>query len=159
MTESLRTADVLIDCVRSCEMSPSQRSGPERLRSLGRHLIAIGSLELRDFEETLRRQQWRWAVAYAAALETLLHAHGHSPSYWADDVKRTLQALRHVLPTAEYVVPRDLLAGRDLDTARTLTRRLVLQFGQLLEAWPDIVEAAKHLRANGRRVARPIGRS
>ena len=40
-----------------------------------------------------------------------------------------------------------------MDEARTLTRQLVLKFGRLLEAWPDLVEAAKRLRANGRRLA------
>ena len=56
----------------------------------------------------------------------------------------------------DYAVPRDLRAGRTVDDARILTRRLVLRFGQLLEAWPEVVDAAKRLRANGRRLVSPV---
>lgn len=155
-TTGLRTADILISCIAGHEAGPGTLSDQERLRGLGRHLIALGSLERREFEEFLRVQLWRRAGAYAAALESLLLAYGESPSFWADDIKRTLDTLRAALPKEDYTVPRDLLAGRTVDEARALTRRLVLKFGQLLEAWPDIVDAARHLRDTGRRLVHPL---
>jgi hypothetical protein len=54
----------------------------------------------------------------------------------------------------DYLVPRDLRRGRSLEAARELTQRLVLNFGQLLLAWPEMVEAARALRARGHRLAR-----
>lgn len=155
-TTGLTTADILISCIAGHEAGPGTLSDRERLRRLGRRLTALGSLEPGEFDEFLRLHLWRRAAAYAAALETLLRVHGESPRFWADDVKRTLDTLRAALPKEDYAVPRDLLAGRDADEARALTRRLVLKFGQLLEAWPEIVDAAKRLRARGHRPAQPV---
>ena len=47
---------------------------------------------------------------------------------------------------------RDSTAANDVrHTLNWRVRGRVLKFGRLLEAWPDLVEAAKRLRANGRR--------
>jgi hypothetical protein len=53
----------------------------------------------------------------------------------------------------DYLVPRDLRLGRDADEASRLGQELVGKFGELLEAWPTLVDAAKRLRVNGCRLA------
>jgi hypothetical protein len=49
---------------------------------------------------------------------------------------------------------RARLASHHLEAARTA--RVVRRFGELLAAWPAIVEAAKELRRRGRRLAVPV---
>ena len=46
--------------------------------------------------------------------------------------------------------------GLDYFKARRLTQELVAKFGELLEAWPTLVEATKRLRAAGRRLSDPV---
>jgi hypothetical protein len=46
----------------------------------------------------------------------------------------------------DYLVPRDVGHGG-------LAQELVGKFGELLEAWPRMVAAARRLRANGCRLA------
>jgi hypothetical protein len=59
--------------------------------------------------------------------------------------------------TAEcYLVPRDLRHGRDAGAARLLRQELVARFGELLEAWPALVAAARRLRASGRRLTEAL---
>ena len=64
-----------------------------------------------------------------------------------------LAVFREALPRKEYVIPTDLNACFGPEAARERFRRLVLQFARLLQAWPDIVEAARDLRAQGVRLA------
>lgn len=156
VTEGPRISDVLFACMGTHEVGAATRAESDRLRELGRYLTTLGSLAPQEFEEFLRLQLWRRAAAYTAALEGLLGVHRESPTVWANDVRHTLDVLRAALTTEDYAVPRDLRAGRTVDDARTLTRRLVLRFGQLLEGWPELVEAAKRLRANGRRLVSPV---
>jgi FMN phosphatase YigB (HAD superfamily) len=50
-------------------------------------------------------------------------------------------------------VPHDLGDALDVDAARLLSRDLMAKFGELLEAWPALVEATRQLRARGYRVS------
>lgn len=57
---------------------------------------------------------------------------------------------------SEYVIPEELLKGRGLAEARHLSKRLVYKFGQLLYWWPEMMAAARKLRAQSQRLAMPI---
>jgi hypothetical protein len=79
----------------------------------------------------------------------------NNPGYWANDVHHLLGALRQALPDPDYLVPRDLAERFGGAQARSLLRRLVRRFGELLQVWPDLVAAAKHLRERSVRLAVP----
>ena len=53
-------------------------------------------------------------------------------------------------------MPYDLLNGRTSAEARERSKRIVVKNGKLLHAWPEIVEAAKDLRARGHSLAKEI---
>jgi hypothetical protein len=125
----------------------------ERLRSLGKHLTELGSMPLLSFEEFVRVQLWLVQSNYVSLMENQLRELGGSPRFWAKDVKKCLDSLRGAVAKKEYSVPQDLLEGRSVDEARQLTQRIVFRFGQLLRWWPEIIEAAKSLRTQDRRLA------
>jgi hypothetical protein len=126
-----------------------------RLRALGARLDELGAAGPADFEAGLNALLRTQMSGLAARLEGLLGAHGGQPPYWAEDVRTLLTALREALPRADWAAPTDLRAAFGLEGARELFRRLVWQFGELLRVWPDLVEAARDLRARGPRPAVP----
>ena len=154
--EGVKIADILIACIVSHDIGSVNDSDAARLQRLGKYLRDLGSLTIDDFEAFVSAAQHLRNLAATTLLETRLREHGASPAFWADDVRRTIDALRKTATRSDYMVPRDLRNGRDVSSARRLTRALVSKFGELLEAWPTLVEAARRLRADGCRVSEPV---
>src|SRR5262249_17709266 len=121
----------------------------ESLRALGRSLEEWGSAAPADFEELVRLLLWNQASRRIGLLEGQLHEARGRPGFWADAVGRLLAALRAALADREYAVPSDLAGLTDGRDALGPFQRLVLRFGRLVQAWPDMVAAAKELRARG----------
>lgn len=154
--ERIRMADVLIASILAVHPGPPAAGPGDRLRRLGAYLRELASLETRGFEAFVRGAQQMRNLTFTALLETRLGEHGGRPAYWAEDVRKTIEYLRRAAAGKDYVVPRDLGDALDVDAARLLTRELVEKFGELLEAWPVLVEAARQLRARGCRVSDPV---
>ena len=155
-TRSLRMADVIIACVLAHNEGTTPRSDATRLVELGRSLQAFGSLTRADFEARVRGLHQLRMMAFITVLQTRLQTHAASPTFWADDVKRMIEALSKQTWTDDAIVPTDLRLGNDVDSARRLSQELVARFGELLEAWPAIVAAARRLRAGGCRLTTAI---
>jgi len=155
-TESVRMADVVIACVLGHQAGSVPLTDAARLSQLGQHLQGLGSLTLSDFEAHVRSLQQYRAMAFITVLQSHLHMYGAAPRFWADDVTRMIELLSKATSTEDYIVPRDLRHGLDVEKARRLSQELVGRFGELLEAWPTIVAAARRLRANGCRLTDPI---
>lgn len=151
-----RLSDIMQACLRSFEVWPGLLDGSERLRVLGRHLVSIGSMSPEDFEEFIRVHWWHAQSMNITMLQGLLEKQCESPAYWAADVRNYIDTVTASLTRSDYVVPFDLLEGRTAVETRELTRRLVLRFGRLLGAWPDIVAAAKRLKGGGQRLAQNL---
>jgi hypothetical protein len=133
-------------------------AGPDagqRLRALGARLEDLGSAAPADFEAGMNALLRAQMSGLAARLEGLLGEYGGQPPFWAEDVGRLLAALREALPQPDWAAPTDLRAAFSAGRARELFRCLVRQFGELLRVWPDLVEAARDLRAYGNRPAVP----
>jgi hypothetical protein len=130
---------------------PSDRPG--NLRALGRSLQEWGLAAPADFEELVRLLLWNQASRRVALLEGQLRESRGQPGFWADDARRLLACLRDALADRAYAVPIDLDAP---DVGRTdpgLFQRLVRRLGRFVQAWPDLVAAARELRARGQRAA------
>jgi hypothetical protein len=106
-----------------------------------------------DFEEFARLQVWECESSRISRLEEELKDFQPAPGYWAADLGDYLSALREAMNSPDYIIPRDVLVGRNKDEARRLSRLLVLRFGQLLQAWPAMFEMAKELREHDDRLA------
>jgi hypothetical protein len=132
---------------------PAGGEGTDNLRALGKALAELGCAPLPDFEEVVRLHWQKQLSQLAGGLEGRLRQFGGQPAFWADDVRRAVQAVHDVLTQKGPVVAADLREAFGADEARPLLQRLVRRFGQLLQCWPDLVEAAKELRAGGVRLA------
>jgi len=153
---SVRIADIVIACVFAHQAGSAPQSDAMRLIHLGRHLRWLGSLKLLDFEAHVRSLQQYRTLAFITILESQLQTYGGSPGFWAEDVRRMVERMSKATTAEDYLVPRDLRDGRDAEEARRLTQELVAKFGELLEAWPTMVAAARRLRTNGCRLTDPI---
>ena len=149
----VRTCNLILACVTSADLWPGRGAEVERLRALGNHLMAVGAMAQPDFEEFVRAHLLRMGSDFVTLLEAYLEEFDASPDFWADDMAHYIDTLREALTREDYVTPTDLLDGRSPEEARRLARRLVFKFGQLLYWWPAIIQAAKSLRAQGRRLA------
>jgi len=167
--EILRTASgfdtlgLMLACIESCpspgiagQASSAGATSSQSLRALGRHLIEMGSAPLADFEALVRDQVRRKGREFVALFESRLRLSRGSPAFWANDVRKYLDILRQTQASEAPRVPLELAHGRSLDQARALAQRLALRFGQLVYWWPEMVAAARDLRAQGHRLARPV---
>jgi hypothetical protein len=152
-TSSLRTYDIILACLTSFNVWHGMMDEEQRLQALGQHLMRLGSLAQEDFEEFVRMNLWRMQSDYISFAEAYLQAKAYSPAFWANDVVRQIETLRKAIPREDFIVPRDLLEQHGPAEARKLARRLVFKFGQLLDCWPRMVQTARSLRAQGRRLA------
>jgi len=151
----IRMADVLISVMLAHD--PGANDGETtRLQRMGGFLRELASVRLEEFEMFVASAQQLRNLTLTNTLETRLREYGSRPEFWAEDVKRTIDLLRRAPEHADYVVPRDLGAAIDVSAARQLSRELVANYGELAEAWPSMVEAARRLRAAGRRVSEPV---
>jgi len=149
-------ADIVIAGLLAHDGGSAPLTDATRLAQLGQYLQGLGELELSGFEAHVRRMQQYRTMAFITVLQSHLQMYGASPRFWADDVKRMIELLSKGTSTEDYIVSRDLRHGHDAEEARRLSQELVARFGELLEAWPTLVAAARRLRANGCRLADPV---
>jgi len=120
-----------------------------RLRSLGQFLADLGRLPGREFDEFARLAMWGSMDALIRGLEDRLAGAQPAPAYWSRDVRQFMaRARRSALAPAEELYAS--IGGR------AALQRLLDQFGNLLMWWPAIVDAARRLRGDGDRLARPV---
>jgi hypothetical protein len=126
------------------------------LRALGVALERWGTLPLADFEEITRVQVLRARSLDLARQEEALRVYGRSPAYWARDVERAMAVIRAALPRAALAHPDDLGQAFGDPGGREVFQRLVRRYGELLQVWPEVIEAAKELREKGVRLATAV---
>jgi hypothetical protein len=154
--ESLRMSDVVIDCVLASGSDGGKGSDAMRISALGERLRQFGSLPLPEFEMLVSNLQRHRAVAFTTLLQQRLHSHGGSPPYWAADVERLIALMTKTAGTGTFTIPRDLPGDRGADETRRLVQELILRYGDLLDAWPALVEAARRLKSKEHRLTRRV---
>jgi len=131
-------------------------SGRARLRAMGAALFEFASLPPREFCAELHgfvSRTWRRILErYDVSLEE----RGHQPSYWAADVERLCRTVKAHFVHPEYIVPAELRSGCSADDALRLLQRTFVALGELLDAWPALIDAARALRSRGERLAIPV---
>lgn len=152
----LGLADLLLICMLTCQFMPGRSGERERLKVLGEYFVELGSAAVPEFEEFLQLQLCQKFSTRITALEKILKTYNEDPSFWARDLKLYIATVREGLAKGTYSLPADLSTGRSAGETRELISQFVLQFGQLLCWWADIVEVSKCLRSQGQRLAQPV---
>jgi hypothetical protein len=152
---SIAVSDIVLACVIAHDVGREPDTST-RLQRLGRHLRELGAMAIDDFEARVRAFQQYRVTAFITLLESRLQTHGASQTFWADDAKRMIELLQAATNGEDYLVPRDLRNILGVEAARRLSRELIGRFGELLEAWPALVAAARVLRANGHGLSTPL---
>jgi hypothetical protein len=128
----------------------------DRLARLGQHFRAVGQLPLADFRELLAGAALRWLAKLWQLFEHKLHERKGQPHHWAQDLGRAMELARGALLEGHLRPPPELRPGRTDDEAFTLARTLFLHYGELLLAWPHLMNAAGTLAAQGRGLTRAV---
>jgi len=154
----VRMADLMIASilVHGGDDGHAEAGDAGRWQRLGRFLRELASLPIAEFAVFVASAQQLRDLTLSNLLETRLAQYGGRPEFWADDVRRTIDLLRRAPASPDYVVPRDLGAAFDSTAARGLSRELAGRFGELLDAWPALVEAAGAVRAQDSRLSQPV---
>jgi hypothetical protein len=151
-----RLAEIVLSIMSTFNLLPGHTSIADRLSGLGKFFVDVGSLSIEGFRDYVETT-WVGATSRRIAqLEDLLRQHQGRPDFWADDVLAFIEKLAdftaHGLPAA----PRELLGKQSAEQAMETCRRVVRRYGELLQWWPVISDAATRLRAENVRLAQPI---
>jgi hypothetical protein len=116
------------------------------LVTLGAHLRDLGRRGPQSFADALgecvrqyRRRQLSALEATSAEVEAEL-------PHWAKDARAFVAAARSGMSQIQGLIPAEILYERELEQAIDTARQLVLNFGDLLQAWPGIATAATRLQ-------------
>ena len=151
-----RTCEALIRCILMAQLD-GLRDPVTRLRAIGQHLELLGSMPEADLLSLLAVETMHQKSMYIEYLQRLLDEHGGKPDFWADDIRKHIAAFTDAFAEPRFLVPKDLTdRGLSDEEAMTQFTRIVRQFGRVLQAWPDIVEAARNLRKRDCRLAQPL---
>lgn len=118
-----------------------------RMRLLGRHLRDLAAQPSRDFVEFIRAHVMENESAKLDRLEEELAEAADVPEYWHQDVATYLDHVREALTAPDFDIPFDLKGPRSDEENRALMQQLFARFGALLEAWPDMVAAARDIQS------------
>jgi hypothetical protein len=124
--------------------------------SMGEYLIDLGSLPTAAIGERLRDLRLSRTSADATLIEKSRRAQRPSnPETWLADLEQYQAALLSIL---ELDPPVTLIERGDdpPEVALTAFAEYMRDFGRLLCAWPDLVEGARELRQQGRRLGRRL---
>ncbi|HKE18035.1 MAG TPA: hypothetical protein VKB80_24330 [Kofleriaceae bacterium] len=127
------------------------------LRHLGRGLELIASEPPAAFAERLTDARYQVCMEEIRRLDDLLARYRRTPRYWAREVDRCLGWWWQALRSGSCMTPAELApiaGGESAPSARV--QRLVLRFGRLLAAWPDVIEATRRVSARGLRPGVPL---
>jgi hypothetical protein len=117
------------------------KAGPfGTLRELGRSLEGIGMMPTLAFRSYIRSCSGILNKKKISLLEDRLSTLNGAARSYTDDVKTYMQRLLQGDKREEAGIPAELLYGRELGVALECTQKFVTMYGQLLYAWPDMIE-------------------
>jgi len=119
-----------------------------RLIRLGMHLQDVGRSSDVDFMDELQTNTVNLMSAKLAYCEDLLKSNQSKPDYWASDVAGYVSSIREMVKSSSSCVPVEL-QDKLISTGPGLSLKESLgKFGELLQAWPTLLNAAARLRVS-----------
>ncbi len=151
-----RFAEIVSTIASSFRPSPGRSSVSEKLSALARLYVDIGSMNAADFRGHIEALWVSESSRYINFLEYLLDVHHGQTDYWAEDVQSFIERLTDFTVQQSAAIPRELPESQSTEQKIETSRSVVRRFGQLLQWWPVIYDAAGKLREAGIRLAKPI---
>jgi hypothetical protein len=151
-TSFLKILEALIE---TFPVSEYVRDEAQSLRILGDHLCAIGRLSAAQFEEIVFTRLWQEITRRLDNFQRRIDSSVNAPPYWTKDIRTFMKALGGKLSSdglrqSLLVLESEAAAQQRL----ALAQRLIVRFGNLLKAWPVLIEAARDLKSRGITLAR-----
>ncbi len=150
---SFRSGQIVQALIRSFSFGPEQTDEAKNLRALGEALVELGSRPVPEFTRVVRGHIQTHRSLIAAQLERLFQQFAGQPEFWAHDVRRVLKGIQEMSAKGSSFESSDLSEACGDERPGAFLQRLVRRFGRLLRYWPEMVEAARDLRARGHRLA------
>jgi hypothetical protein len=144
-----------------CDLASSfARSYPSKaaqvLTDIGKNLVDLAGFSDNEFWSISVRES---AFKKAATLRGFAGALGNfsdCAEFWKNEVSCYHEQWAHRLTEPDYFIPIEFKLAGSRDTVKAMTKAFIRQMGSLLQNWPDILDAATHLREKGIRVSRPL---
>lgn len=146
---------LVIEAIKLCEFQDQVATPALRLKALGQHLVELAKLSDRVLGEKLMQRLHVSNRLFEVKLKERAQQVAERHDFYADDVARYFTKLKTAEAREDYWIPLDVFSIDGSGTEGRV-RQALRQFGELLDAWPAIVEAAKTLRRNGLRISRPV---
>lgn len=145
-------ANIVVDVIKSDRIWPAPEAA---LEGMARSLVGVGSMPLPDFIEALRR---RWRADAHPSIPSYIAALEQQPAakHLRERLQRIVETKQKSRSDDDGSLPFDVREGRDPDEARAATQTLIHRFGELVGAWPALVQGSLELRKQGVRVAVPL---
>ncbi len=131
-------------------------ASPDRLLERAGHALVHLASRPEDADLFFREQVMRGLARRLAQIERTLAEHHRKPLFWAQALEGFASSLRVALTSPHAHLPAELVSAHGPDAARALFFEHVASTGRVVAAWPAISRAARDLRAEGRRLSRPL---
>jgi hypothetical protein len=150
---TLSLANLLIAVIRSYDLSSSDNV-EERMKDIGRYLQGIARAEAVVFRSFISDVAKQLLIRWIDSGKHCLGLYKNSPTRWAFDVERWVLELEGTINPISRLTSGSLVT--ESESELRLIQKYFLNYSLLLQAWPDIVDASRHLRQRGYRLAREV---
>ena len=117
----------------------------ERMVWFGARLEEIGRQPEPVYERLLRERRLTALAAMVTGFERVLASHGSRPAWWARDMQALVRAGERTMASPGLLDVREPGTAPLADPVRTCQSYLIW-CGRLLQAWPEMLRAARALR-------------
>ncbi|HEX8209988.1 MAG TPA: glycosyltransferase family A protein [Longimicrobium sp.] len=128
--------------------------GNSTLRAIGSFFQEVAALPAPAFADYARTAVVALFAPHSRALEDLRNTRAKAPAFWHARMAEYQREVTALVAGADPASPVDFPG--DAGSRQRRFQVLLARYGDLLAAWPDIVEAAYSLRAAGVRVSEPV---
>jgi hypothetical protein len=147
----VRLSEAMIALLQAWPGAHARATVATQMRRLGEHFAELGEIDAEEFA----------GVCIRASLDMRCSDNGRSelppsmatryPAHWRAGLKEYRERFERSVIDPSFFVPAEFKREQEsLDDAFQHMQQYVMQFGQLLQAWPELWSAARELRATMR---------
>jgi len=137
-----RSADLLIYILEDFELPQSSSDYSNNIKLTGTWLRDHASLNdnlFYDFliDKFIKGQQTRIDIS-----ELYLGSFNNEPQWWADDMHKMIEKRVNSIKGSQLIYPVDIRPEIDPETALSIFKKCIFEFGTMMELWNEITEAS-----------------